>query len=190
MDLFEKHKELKASIGNFVTEFSVMEYGLGIICTFAEFDLMRKEEHLADYLGLALDQKKRKITDYIDKYEPNLSHTWDGLKRTIDDLNKKRRFIAHGIQQVFVDDSIVANVRVGKKLETRRLTKEEIDGWTSELHELNSGSNGIVGSFYIDFVRRSVNRWNEHVKDELKMKYLVNDVLVTSGRVNKLVISL
>jgi hypothetical protein len=179
MDLFEKHKALKASIGNFITSFSVMEYALGIICTFTEFDLIRKEEHLADYLGMTLDQKKKKIGDYINKYEPELSPIWSSLKSSIDVLNKNRRFIAHGIQQVFVDDNIVANVRSGRTLESKVLTKEEIDEWTDQLNELNSGSNGIVGSFYIDFVRRSVNRWNQHVKDELKIKYLVNDQIVT-----------
>lgn len=99
-NLYERHKDLKESIGSFILAFSQMEFGLGILCTFAEFDLPRREEHLADYLGMTLENKKRKISEYLNKYEPELNQPWKELKAEIDFLSARRRFVAHGIQQV------------------------------------------------------------------------------------------
>ena len=58
-------------------------------------------------------------------------------------------------------------------MEEKLLTLSDLHEWTERLHTLNSGENGIIGSFYIDFVRRSVNRWNGFVTDEYKIIYLV-----------------
>lgn len=155
--------------------FSQLEFGLGILCTFTEFDILRKDEHLPQYLGMTLDNKKRTISDYLNKYEKELIPTWVKIKAEIDFLNHQRRFIAHGIQQVFVDDKLTAMVKVGNQLEQKTLTIDEVDGWTNRIQHVNTGEQGILGEFYFNFVTKSVNRWNNHVVEELRIVYRVND---------------
>jgi hypothetical protein len=162
--------------------FSQLEFGLGILCTFTEFDLLRRDEHLPDYLGMTLENKKKKITDYLNKYEPELVQTWTEIKKEIDDLNSQRRFIAHGVQNVFVDDKLTAVVRVGGQLREEELTIDKVNQWTRRLNEVNTGDNGILGSFYGAFVTRSINRWNRHVIDDFKIVYEVNNKIVSEWR--------
>ena len=68
-DLFERHKDLKASIGAFMLAFFQFEFGLGILCTFTEFGLIRKDEQLPHYLGMNLDNKNQ----FLQKTEVNTS---------------------------------------------------------------------------------------------------------------------
>ncbi len=181
-NLSERHKEFKEAIGSFILAFSELEFGLGIICSFTEFNLLIREQSLPNHLGLTLENKKNLITDYIIKYEPDIKPVWDNLKTEINFLNMQRRFIAHGIERVYVNDSLKAKVKSGGQIEEKLLTLEDLHDWTSRLHELNSGKNGIIGSFYIDFVRRSVNRWNSYVTDDLKVVYLVNERTVSDWK--------
>jgi hypothetical protein len=181
-NIFEKHSDLKEAIGSFMLAFSQLEFGLGILGTFTEFDLLRRDEHLADYLGMTLENKKRAITDYLNKYEKELISTWTEIKKEVDFLNSQRRFIAHGIQHVFVDDKLTAVVRIGGQLKEKELTIDEVKSWTERLNEVNTGDNGILGVFYQDFVTRSVNRWNKHVIDDLKIVYQVNDEIVSDWK--------
>ncbi|MFN7748494.1 MAG: hypothetical protein ACK5OO_06120 [Cyclobacteriaceae bacterium] len=173
--LFERHKEFKEAIGSFILAFSELEYGLGIICSFTEFNLLRREQVLPNCLGLTLENKKKLITEYIYRYEPDIKPIWEKIRIEIDFLNTQRRFIAHGIERVYINDSIRAKVKSGSQMEEKLLTLSDLHEWTERLHTLNSGENGIIGSFYIDFVRRSVNRWNGFVTDEYKIIYLLND---------------
>lgn len=162
--------------------FSQLEFGLGIICTFTEFDLLRRDEHLPDYLGMTLENKKKTITDYLDKYETELIPIWTEIKKEIDDLNSQRRFVAHGIQHVFVDDKLTAVVKVGRQLQEKELTIDKVNQWTRRLDEVNTGDNGILGEFYESFVTRSINRWNRHVIDDFKIVYQVNDKIVSDWK--------
>jgi hypothetical protein len=181
-NLFERHKDLKESIGSFILAFSQMEYGLGILCTFTEFDLLRRDEHLPDYLGMTLDNKRRTITNYLSKYEKELLTTWKELDSEIDFLNRQRRFIAHGIQHVFVDDKLYAAVRIGKKIQEKDLRIDEVNKWTNRLHHVNTGKHGILGEFYGEFVTRSINRWNKHVIEEFRIVYKVNSKIVSDWK--------
>lgn len=181
-NLYEKHKDLKEVIGSFILAFSELEFGLGILCTFTEFDLLRKDDRLPHYLGMTLDNKKRTITDYLSRYEPELTAKWNKIKTEIDFLNGQRRFIAHGIQRVYVGDNLTAIVRVRGQLEEKILTIEEVDKWTSRLHHVNTGENGVIGTFYGEFVTRSINRWNKHVIEDFRIVYSVDNRIVSEWK--------
>lgn len=181
-NIFDRHKDFKESIGSFILAFSELEFGLGILCTFTEFDLLKRDENLSHYLGMTFDNKKRTITDYINRYERALIPTWDKIKAEIEFLNGQRRFIAHGIQRVYVDDKLTAIVRIAGQLQEKELTIDEVNKWTDRLHDVNTGANGIIGEFYGDFVTRSVNRWNRHVIDDLKIVYQVNNKIVSEWK--------
>lgn len=182
LDAFERHKSFKAIIGDFILAFSEMEFGLGIIASFTEFNLLARESKLPYYLGLTLENKRKAISEYIDIYEPNLAETWKQIDKEIDFLNKQRRFIAHGIERVYMKDSVEAKVKVGGKLESKELTIEEVKKWVIKLHHVNTGENGIIGSFYLDFVKRSFNRWNRFVVEEKRIVYKINSEIVTDWK--------
>jgi hypothetical protein len=181
-NLYDRHKDLKESIGSFILAFSQMEYGLGILCTFTEFDLIRKDEHLADYLGMSLENKRRTIRNYLHKYDKGLLKTWKEIEDEIEFLNKQRRFIAHGVQHVFVGDKLYAAVKVGNKLQENDLTIDKIEKWTDRLHHVNTGKSGILGAFYGEFVTRSINRWNKHVIEDLRIVYKVDSKIVSDWK--------
>jgi hypothetical protein len=165
-----------------ILAFSELEFGLGIICSFTEFNLLTREQSLPTYLGLTLENKRKTISDYIDKYEPDLKPTWDKIKSEIEFLNKQRRYIAHGIEQVYVADTLRAIVKVGQRLEEKRLTIEEVKKWTDRLHHVNTGDNGVIGEFYLDFARRSINRWNKYVIEDYRITYTVNSEIVSDWK--------
>lgn len=181
-NIFERHKDFKEAIGSFILAFSELEFGLGIICSFTEFNLLTREQTLPTYLGMNLENKKKTITDYIQKYEPEIKQTWDKINGEIEFLNKQRRYIAHGIESVYVNDSLRAIVKVGQRLEEKQLTIEEVKKWTDLLHRVNTGNNGIIGEFHLDFVRRSINRWNRYVIEDYRIIYTVNSEIVTEWK--------
>lgn len=182
MTLYERHKKLKEVIGSFILAFSEMEFGLGILCSMTEFNLLEREQTLPRYLGMTLEQKKKTITDYIDKYEPEMIATWSEIKTEIEFLNGQRRYIAHGIERVYVNDSLKAIVRSGQKLDEKTLTIDGVEAWTSRIHHVNTGKNGIIGAFYTEFVRRSVNRWNNYVQNEFRIVYRVNNEILSEWK--------
>ena len=159
-----------------------MEFGLGIICSMTEFNLLTREQTLPTYLGLTLEQKKNTITEYINKYEPELKTTWENIKKEIDFLNKQRRYIAHGIERVYVNDSLRAIVKTGKTLEAKTLTIDEVESWTERLHHVNTGKDGVIGNFYLDFVTRSINRWNKYVIEDFRITYTINNKVVSDWK--------
>jgi len=181
-NIFERHKNFKEAIGSFILAFSELEFGLGIICSFTEFNLLTREQTLPNYLGQTLENKKKIITDYINQYEPEIKPTWDKIKSEIEFLNKQRRYIAHGIEGGYVNDSLRAIVKVGQQLEEKQLTLEEVRKWTNRLHHVNTGDNGIIGEFYLDFVRRSINRWNLYVIEDHRITYRVDNKIVTDWK--------
>lgn len=172
-NIFERHKDFKEAIGSFILAFSELEFGLGIICSFTEFNLLTRDQTLPTYLGLTLENKKKTITDYIKKYEPEIKPTWDKIKGEIEFLNEQRRY---------VNDSLRAIVKVGQRLEEKRLTIEEVEKWTDRLHHVNTGDNGIIGEFYLDFARRSINRWNKYVIEDYRITYTVNSKIVSDWK--------
>lgn len=181
-NIFERHKDFKEAIGSFILAFSELEFGLGIICSFTEFDLLAREQTLPTYLGLTLENKKKAITEYIKKYEPELRPTWDKIKSEIEFLNEQRRYIAHGIERIYVNDSLRAIVKVGQQLGEKHLTMDEVVKWTDRLHNVNTGDNGIIGEFYLDFVKRSINRWNRYVVKDYRITYTVNSEIVSEWK--------
>ncbi len=181
-NLYERHRDFKEAIGSFILAFSELEFGLGILCSMTEFNLLTREQTLPTYLSLTLENKKKTITDYINKYETELKPTWDKIKQEISFLNEQRRYIAHGIERVYVNDNLRAIVKVGQQLEEKTLTIEEVKKWTDRLHHVNTGENGIIGNFYLDFVRRSVNRWNRYVIEDHRIVYTVDGKTVTDWK--------
>ncbi|HCW07961.1 MAG TPA: hypothetical protein DGG95_11430 [Cytophagales bacterium] len=181
-NLYERHKDFKEAIGTFILKFSELEVGLGIICSFTEFNLLRRERTLPTYLGLTLENKKKTITEYIKSYEPEIKPTWDKIKEEIEFLNNQRRYIAHGIERVYVNDNLKAFVKAGQQLEEKLLTIEEVKQWTERLNHVNTGENGIIGEFYLDFVRRSINRWNRYVIEDYRITYTINSKIVSEWK--------
>lgn len=181
-NIFERHKDFKEAIGSFILAFSELEVGLGIICSFTEFNLLTREQNLPTYLGLTLENKKKTISDYIKRYEPKIKPTWDRIKNEIEFLNEQRRYIAHGIESVYVNDSLRAIVKVGQRLEGKQLTIQDVKKWTDRLHHVNTGEHGIIGEFYLDFARRSINRWNKFVIEDFRITYTVNNKIVSDWK--------
>jgi hypothetical protein len=185
-NIFERHDKLKESIGEFILAFSELEFGLGILCSYTEFDLLQRNISLPKFIGMTFENKKRAIEDYIKNYEPELIDVWKKIDLEMKYLTEQRRFIAHGIESVYVSDNLRAIVKVGNGLKVNNVTIDKVKEWTNRLQHVNTGDNGILGEFHIDFVTRSINRWNRYVIEEYRLTYKVNDKIVTEWKgINK-----
>jgi len=182
MNIFEENEKLKSAIGSFIIAFSELEFALAHICIFTEFDLLRANETAVEYLGMSLDLKKRKIKEYISKYQPDLKERWQNISDEIARLNKHRRYVAHGVHVASVSDSLNSSIKVGKQMESEELTVEKLNQWRSDLSELNTGQDGVNGVFMTDFKRLSIDRWNKHVSNEHKIVYKINGEIVSEWK--------
>ena len=112
--ILERDKKFKEAIGEFIIAFSELEYGLAVIGSFAELDLLTKEENLLNHIGFPFEKKTKHITTFISKYIPELSPIWTKLNIEIGQINRDRRFIAHGIQQYFLPNESITNNTLGR----------------------------------------------------------------------------
>ena len=178
--ILERDKKFKEAIGEFIIAFSELEYGLAVIGSFAELDLLTKEENLLNHIGFPFEKKTKHITTFISKYIPELSPIWTKLNIEIGQINRDRRFIAHGIQQYFLpNESITTHIKEKNKIVKRTLTLSEIEGLTNKLHHLNTGENGINGEFHTLFLKHRFDKWNELVNEKFRILYSVNNEVLT-----------
>lgn len=183
-NIFETDKKFKEIIGAFMITFSKLEYGLSFIGVLTEFDLRKREENLPTHIGNSLENKIRNITNYIENNNLiELKEIWDIKKNKIGQLNRERRFIAHGFASYSLPrENITTHIKENKKLVKRKFKIETLKRLKNELNELNTGKNGISGEFYIEFSRQRINQWNNLVNEENKIIYKVNSEVLSDWK--------
>lgn len=181
MDIFENDNKLKKSIGAFIIAFSGLEYGLAVLCSWTDFDLRQRD--LTKYLGYSFDQKREVIKNYVYQYLPNLKDTWDKINIEIGEINKERRFIAHGFIDYYLpNDNISTYIKDRGKVVSKKQSPEIIDNLTSNIYKINTGKNGINGEFHINFIRDRIDLWNDFVIEELRFTYEIDGQIVTKWK--------
>jgi hypothetical protein len=134
-------------------------------------------------MGYSFDQKMRHLTEYINEHLAELKPIWDELKNEIGQLNRERRFLAHGFMTYYLPhETITTQIREKGKIVEKTLTLEDIESLTNRLHIVNTGENGINGEFYTQFTKARINQWNELVNDEAKIVYRVNSEIVSDWK--------
>lgn len=182
-DPLRKDREFKEAVGAFVIAFSELEFGLAFLCSMTDFDLFNREYYLKKYIGMSLEQKRSVITDFVKEQMPELAKVWKGLNSKIGELNRDRRYIAHGFMSYSIPkESISTYIRERGSITERLLTTEEIKELTKELYILNTGENGINGEFHILFAKTRINKWNKVVNDEYKIVYTINSEILSDWK--------
>jgi hypothetical protein len=183
MDIFKNDKEFKQAIGAFIIAFSELEYGLVFLCSMTEFDVRKKDEYVVKYLGYTFDRKMQILTEFIEQNLTELKPIWEKLKIEIGQLNRERRFLVHGFMTYFLpNETITTHVKENGKVRTKKLTLNEIKGFTNRLHHLNTGENGINGEFHTLFSKSRINKWNDLVNDNNKIIYRINNKIISEWK--------
>lgn len=184
--LFEKDQEFKQAIGAFIIAFSELEYGLAHLGAMTEFDLRKRGTYLLIHIGHPFEKKVKNITEFISENLKEIESIWNELKVEIGQLNRERRFIAHGFTRYYLpNENIITQVIERKQLSKKKLSVEYIIDLTNRLHHLISGENGIKGKFNTLFTKTRVNKWNELVNDNNKIVYEVNSKIISDWKGNK-----
>lgn len=182
-DIWKNDKEFKEVIGAFIIAFSELEYGLAFLCSMTEFDLRFKDNYLVKYIGFSFEQKVRHMTEFIDEHLTEVKPVWDKLKGEIGQLNRERRFLAHGFMTYYLPhETITTYIKEGKKIVEKTHTLKEIKDLTNRLHHANTGENGINGEFHTLFAKTRINKWNELVNDDAKIVYRVNSEIISDWK--------
>lgn len=182
-NLFENDKKFKEAIGAFIIAFSELEYGLAYLGVMTEFDLRKRNNYLLTHIGYSFENKVKNVTCFIETQLPELKPIWDIQKNKIGQLNRERRFIAHGFSSYSLPhESITTHVKEGKKLSKREFDLKTINKLTNELRHLNTGKNGINGEFHTEFTKLRINKWNELVNDDNKIVYTVNSKILSDWK--------
>lgn len=182
-NIFEKDKDFKAAIGAFIIGFSELEFGLAILCSTTEFDIRKRNQYLAKYLGMSFEQKRTVLKEFIKEYLPDLNTTWESLNLEIGALNKERRFIAHGFMRYYLpNENISTYIREKGKVVEKKQSIEKIDKLTQRVYHLNTGRNGINGEFHKLFMTARINQWNELMQIENRIVYTVNSKILSDWK--------
>ena len=185
-DLWKNDKDFKEAIGSFIIAFSELEFGLVFLCSITEFDIRKKDEYIAKYLGFTFERKMQHLTDFISENLDELNPIWERLKNEIGQLNRERRFLVHGFMTYYLPlETITTHVKENGKVTTKKQTLEEIKSFTNRLHDLNTGENGINGEFHTLFTKTRIDKWNDLVNDENKIIYRVNDKIISNWTGNE-----
>lgn len=180
MDYFENDRNFKEAIGDFIIDFSELEFGLVELCSLIDFDLRKKEETYLKYMGFQFEKKKECLTEFIKENIPDLINIWDSLNEIIGRINHERRFIVHGVMRYYLpNESISTIIKVKNKPIKNEITIDKINKLTKQIHELNFGQNGICGEFNILFKTNVFNKWNDLVNDTNKIVYKVENEILT-----------
>jgi hypothetical protein len=183
IDVWKNDKEFKEAIGAFIIAFSELEYGLAFLCSMTEFDLRFKDSYLVKYIGFSFEQKVRILTEFIDENLAEIKLIWDKLKGEIGQLNRERRFLAHGFMTYYLpNETITTYVKEGGKIVQKKQTLQEIKSLTNKLQHVNTGENGINGEFHTLFAKTRINKWNELVNDDAKIVYRVNSEIISDWK--------
>jgi hypothetical protein len=182
-DILKNDKEFKEAIGSFIIAFSELEFGLVFLCSMTEFDLKKKDTYIVKYLGFSFEQKVKHLTEFIDEHLTEIKSIWDNLKNEIGQLNRERRFLAHGFMAYALPkESITTYIKERGQVVTRKHTLGEIKNLTNRLHHLNTGEYGINGEFHTLFTKTRINKWNSLVNDENKIIYSANNVILSDWK--------
>lgn len=180
-DFWKNDKDFKEAVGSFIIAFSEMEYGLVFLCLMTEFDIRKKDEYIIKYLGFTFERKMQHLTDFISENLVELTPIWIKLKNEIGQLNRERRFLAHGFMAYYLsNESITTHVKENGKLITKKQTLKEIKSFTNKLYDLNTGENGINGEFSLLFKKTRIDKWNDLVNNENKIIYRVNNEIISN----------
>jgi hypothetical protein len=179
-NLVRNDHNFKKAIGEFIIAFSEMEFGLSDLCSFTEFDPRKNESYLTKYMGYNFEKKQTTLKNYIKNELPELIPSWEKINNEIGQINRIRRFIAHGIISYAMPlENVSAYVKENGKIKEEKLTIETIEIFTNQIHEINTGENGILGEFRICFITARINSWNNLVQDEFKSIYTINGEIQT-----------
>ena len=183
-NIFETDRKFKEAIGAFMIAFSQLEYGLAFIGVLTEFDLRKREQSLLSHIGNSFEKKVRNVTNYIDNNSlSELKEIWDIQKGRIGQLNRERRFIAHGFASYSLPrENITTHIKENNKLVSRKYDIETLKKLTNELNHLNTGKNGINGEFHTEFSRQRINQWNNLVNVENRIIYRVNSEILSDWK--------
>jgi len=182
-DILAKDKEFKEAIGSFIIAFSEFEFGLVFLCSMTEFDLRYSHNYFTKYLGYSFEQKKKHLNDFIKDQMPDIKPIWDKIIKEIGELNRERRFLAHGFMSYGLPkETITTHVKENGGMATKYQTVEEIKGYTNRLQHLNTGENGINGEFHTLFTLTRINKWNSIVNDTSKIVYKVNGKIISEWK--------
>lgn len=185
-DIFENDKKFKEAIGAFIIAFSKLEYSLASLSVLTESDLRKRNENLLTHIGYSFGNKVKNITKFTESDLKELKPIWDIQKGKIEQLNRNRRFIAHGfISYSLSNESTTTYIKEKQKLSNRKLDSSTIRKLINELNHLNTGENGISGEFHIQFTKQRINQWNELVNDENKIVYTVNSEIISNWKGKK-----
>jgi hypothetical protein len=183
IDIWKNDKEFKEAIGGFIIAFSELEFGLAFLCSWTEFDLRLKDNYLMKYMGFSFDQKMRHLSDFISEHSVEVKPTWDKLKEEIGQLNRERRFFAHGFMTYYLPhETVTTHIRETGQIKTKKHTLHDIKSLTNRLHHVNTGENGINGEFHTLFAKTRINKWNELVNDDAKIIYKVNSEIISDWK--------
>lgn len=179
-DLYENDRKFKEAIGAFMISFSELEFGLAILCTLTEFDPRTKDKYLPKFIGLSFERKRNIITDFIKERLPILQEIWEKINSNIGQINRERRFIAHGILSYSLpNEQIRSYIKEKGNIVENKLSIEQIDELTAKLHEINTGKNGVNGEFHTNFTKERIDDWNKLVSNENRIIYKVNNEIIS-----------
>ncbi|WP_275316472.1 hypothetical protein [Tenacibaculum bernardetii] len=182
-DIFKNDKEFKEAIGAYIIAFSELEFGLASLCTATEFDLRLKNNHLMKYMGFSFDKKMKHLSDFINTHLIELKPTWDIIKNEVGQLNRERRFLAHGFMSYTLPrETITTHIKENGKIVTQNQTLKKIKNLTNRLEHVKTGKNGINGEFHTEFMKARINKWNELVNDYAKITYKINNKIVSDWK--------
>lgn len=179
-DIFENDKKFKEAIGAFIIAFSELEFGLAILCTLTEFDPRNKDRFLSKYIGYSFEQKRKTLSDYIKKELSEIENIWNKINTDIGQINRERRFIAHGFMTYSLpNENISTFVKEKGDIVKQRQSVEKIEDLTKTLHEINAGRNGVNGEFHTQFTKMRIDKWNELVIEKNRIIYKVNNEIIS-----------
>ncbi|AEV32350.1 hypothetical protein Oweho_1353 [Owenweeksia hongkongensis DSM 17368] len=170
IDPLVKDREFKEAVGAFVIAFYELEFGLVFLCSMTDFDIYNRDYYLKKYIGMSLEQKRNVISDFIKEQMPELTEVWKSINSEIGQLNKDRRYIAHGFMSYHIpSENISTYIREKGVINERLLTVKEICTLTKRLYKVNTGENGVNGEFHVLFAKTRINKWNRVVNDKYKI---------------------
>jgi hypothetical protein len=179
--MISNDKQFKEAVGGFIIAFSELEYGLGYLSSFTEDDLRNRK--LLDHLGLPFERKFKNVSDYVELKMPETKEIWSKLKSQIGQLNRDRRFIAHGIVQYQIPISDLSTyVKEKSRFVERKFSSLQINKLTNELREISTGEYGVNGVLNTLFITNRINEWNELVNDDNKIVYRVSGEILSNWK--------
>jgi hypothetical protein len=180
MDILENDRKFKEVLGDFLIAFTQLEFGLAELCTLTDFDLKNNDVTFEKFLGQTFEQKRKIITNFIKENFSDIQPIWDTLNEKIGQINRHRRFLIHGIVDSFIQKNTITTIikEKGNKVQSE-FSISQIKKIINEIHEINTGSNGILGEFNILFKTIIFNHWNNLEKNSNKVIFKIDQEIFT-----------